>query len=208
MNIYVLFVILAYLLGSIPTSYWVGKYFFHLDIRNHGSGNAGATNTYRVLGAKVAIPVLLIDIMKGYFAVSLAHLIPNISSETLIHYQLIFGTGAVMGHIFPIFANFRGGKGVATLTGSLLAINPLIIAFCLIVFILVVALTKMISAGSLIASLSIPFQVFFIFGIHDPFYIIFTSAFFLIVAFKHAANIRRIFAGEENTISFRKKSDQ
>ncbi|MCS6796067.1 MAG: glycerol-3-phosphate acyltransferase, partial [Raineya sp.] len=119
--------ILAYLLGSISTAVWVGMRFFGIDIREHGSKNAGATNTFRVLGKKAGIFVLFVDILKGFLATHLATLLldlDHIIAYDLIYYQIAFGILAVIGHIFPIFANFRGGKGVATILGMVIALHP------------------------------------------------------------------------------------
>jgi len=114
--------ILAYLCGSIPTAVWIGQAFYGVDVREYGSGNAGATNTFRVLGKKAGIPVMLLDILKGFTATNLAFLIPIVGPHsTYISYQLALGIAAVMGHLFPVFAGFRGGKGVATLFGMVLA---------------------------------------------------------------------------------------
>src|ERR1700761_351473 len=119
--------ILAYLCGSIPTAVWIGQAFFNIDVREYGSGNAGATNTFRVLGKKAGIPVMLIDILKGWTATNLAFMI-GVSTTGAYHsvpftnYQLALGIAAVMGHLFPVFAGFRGGKGIATLFGMVLAV--------------------------------------------------------------------------------------
>src|SRR3569833_3549845 len=116
--------ILAYLCGSIPTAVWIGLSFYYIDVREYGSGNAGATNTFRVLGKKAGIPVMLLDILKGFSATNLAYFI-GISitggpHSNLINYQLAMGMAFVMGHLFPVFAGFRGGKGIATLFGMVL----------------------------------------------------------------------------------------
>jgi len=120
--------LIAYLFGSIPTAVWLGQAFYGVDVREYGSGNAGATNTFRVLGKKAGIAVMIIDIAKGYTATNLAYLIgmsvtgPQ-NSVVFVNYQLALGVTAVMGHLFPVFAGFRGGKGVATLFGMILAVN-------------------------------------------------------------------------------------
>ena len=124
---------LAYLMGSIPTAVWVGKAFHGIDVREHGSGNAGFTNTVRVLGWKAGLPVFFIDVLKGYLAVSLVRLggsyVPG--SIAFINFQLLLGAAAVLGHIFPIYVGFKGGKGVATLLGLLLAIQPQVTLICM-----------------------------------------------------------------------------
>ncbi len=118
--------IFAYLIGSIPTSVWIGKSFFNTDVREHGSRNAGSTNAIRVLGWKAGLTVLIIDIFKGWLAVNLIHLTNYYIPETgdFIEFQLLLGIAAILGHIFPVYVGFRGGKGVATLFGLVLAINP------------------------------------------------------------------------------------
>src|SRR5579862_5667195 len=131
--------ILAYLCGSIPTAVWIGQAFYGVDVREYGSGNAGATNTFRVLGKRAGIPVMLIDILKGFTATYLAHFIGmSITGgphSNLINYELALGIAAVMGHLFPVFAGFRGGKGIATLFGMILAVNLPAALLCVIVFI-------------------------------------------------------------------------
>src|SRR5262245_17925954 len=121
-----LLIVLAYLIGSIPTSVWVSQHFFAIDIRNYGSGNAGATNTYRVLGPKWGTMVMVVDMLKGMAAVKLALLLPayNDNPSALQTLQIGLGLSAVIGHIFPIWAEFRGGKGIATLFGIILGISP------------------------------------------------------------------------------------
>src|ERR1700691_3440741 len=131
--------ILAYLCGSIPTAVWIGEAFFGVDVREYGSGNAGATNTFRVLGKKAGIPVMLIDILKGWTTTNLAYFIGvsttgAYNSIAFTNYELALGIAAVMGHLFPIFAGFRGGKGIATLFGMVLAINLDAALLCVGVF--------------------------------------------------------------------------
>src|SRR6201985_1626693 len=132
--------ILAYLCGSIPTAVWIGLAFFNIDVREYGSGNAGATNTFRVLGKKAGIPVMLLDILKGFTATSLAYFIGvsttgAYGSSSYTNYALALGFAAVMGHLFPVFAGFRGGKGIATLFGMILAVNLPAALLCVSVFI-------------------------------------------------------------------------
>jgi glycerol-3-phosphate acyltransferase PlsY len=146
--LYVLLALLgAYLLGSIPTALWVGRSFFQLaDIREHGSGNAGATNTFRVLGKKAGSFVLLVDALKGFVA---AYVLPHwllsqgvITMPQLAYYQLACGALAVVGHIYPVFAQFRGGKGVATILGMMLGVAPATVGICLLVFLLMLAVFR------------------------------------------------------------------
>ena len=157
-------IIIAYLLGSIPTAVIVGKSFFGMDIRTVGSGNAGATNTIRTFGMKVGIPVLLFDILKGLAAVKLSIFLNSpVLSENLVEiYKIVLGTSAVIGHVFPVFASFRGGKGVATLVGVLIAIYPLSFLIILVCFILIMILSRIVSLSSIICSILFPFIEIFI----------------------------------------------
>src|SRR6201747_1520560 len=156
--------ILAYLCGSIPTAVWIGLAFYGVDVREYGSGNAGATNTFRVLGKKAGIPVMLIDILKGFTATNLAFLIPIPGPHSnYISYQLALGIAAVMGHLFPVFAGFRGGKGIATLFGMVLAIHLQAALLCVIVFILVLLITRYVSLSSIVAGFSYTIGVTFVF---------------------------------------------
>src|ERR1700742_2226920 len=157
--------ILAYLFGSIPTAVWIGQAFFHIDVREYGSGNAGATNTFRVLGKKAGIPVMLLDILKGFTATNLAFLIPIIGPHsTYISYQLALGIAAVMGHLFPVFAGFRGGKGIATLFGMVLAVNFHAALLCVSVFIVVLLVTRYVSLSSITAGFAYLVGVTFFFN--------------------------------------------
>src|SRR5476649_2955316 len=148
--------ILAYLCGSIPTAVWIGQAFYGVDVREYGSGNAGATNTFRVLGKRAGIPVMLIDIAKGFTA---THFLPKIIGVSitgghhalLINYELALGIAAVMGHLFPVFAGFRGGKGIATLFGMVLAVNLHAALLAIAVFIVVLLITKYVSLSSITA---------------------------------------------------------
>src|ERR1700733_6489688 len=128
----------AYLIGSIPTSVWIGRRFYHTDVREHGSGNSGATNSLRVLGKKAGAIVLLIDILKGWLAVGIVTFSTYPSgSPQRIHLEVVLGCAAILGHIFPIYVGFKGGKGVATGIGIILAFSPLVALFCLLVFIFI-----------------------------------------------------------------------
>src|ERR1700692_1989736 len=162
--------ILAYLCGSIPTAVWIGKAFYGVDVREYGSGNAGATNTFRVLGKKAGIPVMLLDILKGWTATNLAYFIGVTTTggphSNFISYQLALGIAAVMGHLFPIFAGFRGGKGVATLFGMVLAVNLHSALLCVAVFIIVLLVTKYVSLSSIIAGFTYLLGVTFVFPVY------------------------------------------
>ncbi|WP_018620231.1 glycerol-3-phosphate 1-O-acyltransferase PlsY [Spirosoma luteum] len=202
-------VVVAYLLGSIPTAVWYGQGFFNLDIRKYGSGNAGATNTFRVLGKRAGTIVMLVDVMKGYTAAILATLLWyfNIISETeILTFKIVFGLVAVIGHLYPLFAGFKGGKGVATLLGMMLATHPEMAAVCIGVFLLVVIASQYVSLGSIIAALAFPVLLLLrIFGQQEsPVLIVFGFVVFLLVVLTHQKNIARLLRGEESrTILFR-----
>ncbi|MBL7765446.1 MAG: glycerol-3-phosphate 1-O-acyltransferase PlsY [Chitinophagaceae bacterium] len=205
----IILVILAYLIGSIPTAVWVSKYFFDIDIRNYGSGNAGATNTFRVLGSKAGSFVFVVDMMKGFLAVDLAYLIPRYQMDNiaLTNFQVILGILAVVGHIFPIWANFKGGKGIATLFGMILAIQPLV-AVCLIgVFVSMLFLTRYVSLSSITASIVFPILIFFIFREPEIMYRIFALATAILVVLTHHKNINRLLSGNESKVPLFGKKD-
>lgn len=197
----------AYLVGSIPTAVWVGKFFYGIDIRTQGSGNAGATNTIRVLGLKAGIPVLLSDVFKGYAAIAIApYLVGTGMSETVLAYVLLLvAASVVIGHTFPLFAGFRGGKGVATLlgVGFGLYLWPALIA--LGVFIVVLSIWRFVSLASLSAGLSFPFSVFLIFPPPNWLYYILAIAVAIFLPLTHRKNITRLLNRTESKLSFRKK---
>ena len=155
----------AYLLGSIPTSVWLGRAIKGVDLREHGSGNAGATNAFRVLGKPLGSVVLLLDMLKGFLAVNLAQLQHEIApdKETWMILKIGLGLLAVVGHIFPVFAGFRGGKGVATITGVALAIHPFAAMAAMGVYLLVFLLTRISAMGSLTAVLTYPVWIIWVF---------------------------------------------
>src|SRR5579875_2148733 len=190
-----LLILLAYLIGSIPTSVWVSKYFFGIDIREYGSGNAGATNTYRVLGPKWGTFVMIVDMLKAIVAIKLAFLLPySFESELyLINMQLGLGLAAVVGHIFPIWADFRGGKGVASLFGMVLGIQPNVALCCVGIFLLVLFLTRWVSLSSILAGIAFPIFILLIFNEPEHLYRIFAILVALMVLFTHQKNIARIF---------------
>ena len=206
----ILLILLAYLIGSIPTSVWVSQYFFHIDIREYGSGNAGATNTYRVLGPKWGTLVMVTDMLKGIVAVKLALLLPAYadSNANLQNLQTGLGLAAVIGHIFPIWADFRGGKGVATLFGLVLGISPLTAVSCVGVFILVLYLTRFVSLSSILASVAFPIFILVIFNVDNPVYRIFAIAVALMVLLTHQKNIGRLLRGSESKVPILKGRDR
>jgi glycerol-3-phosphate acyltransferase PlsY len=206
----ILLIVLAYLIGSIPTSVWVSRYFFDIDIRDYGSGNAGATNTYRVLGPKWGTFVMVIDMMKGILAVKLALLLPAYADSEiqLQNLQTGLGLAAVLGHIFPIWADFRGGKGVATLFGLVLGISPWTALGCVGIFVVVLYLTRFVSLSSILASIAFPFFILVIFNVDNPMYRIFAIAVALMVLLTHQKNIGRLLKGNESKVPILKNRDR
>jgi glycerol-3-phosphate acyltransferase PlsY len=201
------FILLSYLIGSIPTSVWIGKFFYGKDVREYGSGNAGATNTFRVLGAKAGIPVFIIDAVKGwipaFFAQQFYYLLPYTTDELL--YPIIIGIIAVIGHIFPVFAQFRGGKGVATILGVAVAIEPLGASICAGIFLIFLLLTKYVSLGSLIAGICFPLLLNLIIGTQSTTLVIFSILATVVLFVTHKKNLRRLFAGTESKTYIIKK---
>jgi len=202
--------ILSYLVGSIPTAIIAGKLLKKIDIRDHGSGNAGATNVLRVLGWKAALVVLLIDMLKGYAAVTwIVTIIPDVHNiDTKAIYQIMAGASAICGHIWTIFAGFKGGKGVGTAAGVFFGLQPVPVFICLLVFIGIVSRTKFVSLGSMIGALLLPtilfVQYFFLDKPVPITHIIIAILLALLIVIMHRENIRRLLAGTENKISFKK----
>jgi glycerol-3-phosphate acyltransferase PlsY len=205
-----LIIVLAYLLGSIPTSVWVSRYFFDIDIREYGSGNAGATNTFRVLGSKWGTLVMIVDMLKGLVAVKLVYLLPYIIENDFArtNLQIALGLAAVLGHIFPIWADFRGGKGVATLFGLVLGVSPWSSLCCVGVFLLVLYLTRFVSLSSILASIAFPIFILVIFNVDNHAYRIFAVAVALMVILTHQKNISRILKGCESKVPILKYRDR
>ncbi|MFM7510724.1 MAG: glycerol-3-phosphate 1-O-acyltransferase PlsY [Bacteroidota bacterium] len=201
-----LLILLAYLIGSVPTSVWVSKRFFNIDIRDYGSGNAGATNVYRVLGSRWGTFVMLIDMLKGVLAVQLAWLLPEYL-DTEIQFQNLqtgLGMAAVLGHIFPLWAEFKGGKGVATVFGMVLGISPITAVSCAGIFLLVLYLTRFVSLSSILASIAFPIFILVVFNVENPLYRVFAIAVALMVVLTHQKNIGRLIRGEETKASILK----
>lgn len=203
-------IVLAYLIGSIPTSVWISRYFFGIDIRDYGSGNAGATNTYRILGPKWGTIVMIVDMLKGVAAASLYILLPHYLSDEWDRTNLMIGLGlsAVLGHIFPIWAGFKGGKGVATLFGMAVAIQPLVAVCCVGVFLLVLYLTRFVSLSSILASVAFAVLILFIFNEKEPLYRVFAVAVALMVILTHQKNINRLLKGTESKVPILKYRDR
>ena len=205
-----LLIIVAYLIGSIPTSVWVSKHFFGIDIRDYGSGNAGATNTFRVLGTKWGSFVMLVDVIKGVVATSLYLLLPHYLTNELhqTNFMLGLGLAAVIGHIFPIWANFKGGKGVATLLGMAVAIQPIVAACCIAVFLTVLFLTRFVSLSSVLAGIAFMVFILFVFNEQPTFYRIFAVMVALMVVLTHQKNIGRILNGTESKVPILRHRDR
>jgi glycerol-3-phosphate acyltransferase PlsY len=196
--------ILAYLVGSIPTSVWIGKAFFGIDVRQHGSKNAGSTNAMRVLGWKAGLAVLAVDVFKGWLAVNLIHLTNYYIPETgdFVEFQLLLGIAAIIGHIFPVYVGFRGGKGVATLFGLVLAINPEPTLICIGVFIITLILTKYVSLSSMIAAFAFPVLVIFVFRDTTPSLVLFSLIISVLLLFTHQKNLERLLRKQERKVLF------
>ncbi len=206
----ILLIILAYLIGSIPTALLVSKHFFNIDIRDYGSGNSGATNTFRVLGKKWGSIVMVVDILKGVVATSLFLLVSHYSTNELHRTNFMIGLGlaAVLGHVFPIWANFKGGKGVATLFGMALAIQPIVALLCILVFLLVLFLTRFVSLSSVLAGVAFMVFILFIYNAQEPLYRGFAIIVALMVILTHQKNISRILNGTESKVPILKHRDK
>lgn len=204
---FILYGLIAYLLGSIPTAVWVGKAKYGIDIREHGSKNAGATNTFRVLGKKPGIVVLTIDIIKGFIAVFLPVILlsDKWGSEHLIHTQLIAAICAVIGHVLPLFAGFKGGKGVATSLGVVIGVHPAAAGIMIGIFLIVFISSKFVSLGAITAALTFPLLVVFVFHSTSLWLIVFSCLLSFAVIVAHRKNIRRLMDGEENKMNLFKK---
>ena len=199
-----LFVLLAYLTGAFPSAVWVGKTFYKIDVREFGSGNAGATNTFRVLGKKAGIPVLIMDILKGWLSVNYISFLTNIpeSAEAIFEIKLAFGIAAVIGHLFPIYTGFRGGKGIATLLGLLIGLHAVAALYSIFVFVIVFVTSKYVSLGSIIASIAFPILVILILGSTNISLNLFAFFVPILSLITHQKNIERLLRGEETKVKF------
>lgn len=211
-------ILVSYLIGAIPSSLWTGKLFFDVDIRDHGSGNAGATNTFRILGWKAGTAVLLFDFGKGLLCTTVVSklawiigdgpiaLYPGWDLEPML--LIICGVAAVVGHMFPVYANFSGGKGAATACGMLYGIEPISISISLAIFLILMFSTRYVSVGSIAGALAYPItQLILRYGIGwdiDGSILLFSSALAIAIIVKHKGNIKRLLNGTENRVnSFR-----
>jgi len=205
MSVVILGCLIAYLLGSIPFSVWIGKTFYGIDVREHGSGNAGATNTLRVLGKKTGFIVLFLDSLKGFLAANVVSVL-DLDESLLLNYQMLFGMMAVIGHIYPIFAGFKGGKGIATLLGIVIAMSWKVSLVCMFCFVLTVWITRFISVGSMLTCILSPLFVLVIHG-NEMVFIYFCIVVALMVVYTHKSNIKRLLNGTENKFTFKPKTN-
>ncbi|HMF58508.1 MAG TPA: glycerol-3-phosphate 1-O-acyltransferase PlsY [Pyrinomonadaceae bacterium] len=194
---------LSYLVGSIPTSVIVGRVTRHIDIRNHGSGNAGATNAFRLLGWKAALMVLAVDVFKGWFAAAVISRWHFSEGADAQHFDptlaaLLCGVAAIIGHVYPVFVKFRGGKGVATLAGVLLYLFPLSVGLGIIVMICILALTGYVGLGSVATVLLLPVAAYFWYGSLNSWFGYFSIFIAAFITFTHRSNVSRLLAGTEN----------
>jgi glycerol-3-phosphate acyltransferase PlsY len=212
MALYILIaVILAYLLGSIPTAVWVGRIFYGIDIRTQGSGNAGATNTIRVLGLKAGLPVMVVDVFKGWLAVYIANFFYTgwAGFPDLIDFKIMLAVAAVVGHVFPVYVGFRGGKGIATLLGVGIALFPLGSLIAILVFALTLVLSSYVSLGSILAAVTFPFVEILILGHNDyPSLMLLSILVAVFVPITHRKNIGRLMRGEESKFKVKKKEEK
>ncbi len=206
---YIIFSLVAYLLGSIPSAVWVGKAWYDIDVREHGSKNAGATNTFRVLGKKPGIVVLSIDIVKGALATFLPVIVLNstlrIENEHVIQIQILAAIFAVIGHVFPVFAQFKGGKGVATSLGVIIGLQPLAALICVSLFLIIFILFQYVSLGAIVAALSFPLIIRYIIQEDSNWLFSFSILLSFLVVFAHRKNIGRLVKGEEAKMNLFKK---
>jgi len=186
---------LAYVIGATPTSFWVGKALFGVDLRTQGSGNLGATNTFRVLGWKAALPVALVDVLKGWFPV---WFFPQRDFSALWEWTLAYAAAAIVGHVFSFWVRFRGGKGIATSAGAFLGLAPWGVLVALVAWLAVTFGTRIVSAGSLAAAVVLPLSLFFVPHKGGNTLILFTGALAVFVFWAHRSNIKRLWKGEEN----------
>lgn len=205
-GINIVLLLLAYLMGSIPSAVWIGKFFYKIDVREYGSGNAGATNTFRVLGKKAGIPVLLIDSLKGFGAVYLAYFSKYVpGTNQFINLELVLGIASLIGHIFPIFASFRGGKGIATLLGIVLAVHLYAALIAIGIFMIVLLISSYVSLSSMTAAVLFPVIVIGIFKERVPSLMIFSILIAIMVLITHQKNIERLLRREESKAKIIKK---
>ena len=188
-------IVLTYFIGAIPSGVWIGKAFKGIDVRDYGSKNSGATNSYRILGAKLGVIVLVMDILKGFVPLYIA-------SKFDLKYNdlVILGLVAILAHTFSCFISFKGGKGVATSLGVFLFLIPVITLILLVIFILIVYFTKYISLGSITAAFLLP--IFTFFTHRDTYLFTLSVVIAIFVIYRHKTNISRLLSGTENKFKF------
>ena len=193
--------LLAYVLGATPTSYWVGKRFFGVDLRTKGSGNLGATNTFRILGWKAAVPVVIIDVLKGLVPVAF---FPQYDHSAAWAWTLAYAAAAIFGHVFSFWVGFKGGKGIAASAGAFLGLSPWGVLIALAAWLVATFSTRMVSVGSLSAAVALPVSLLFVPHEGGRTLLYFTIALAVFVFWAHRSNIRRILKGEENRFGRKK----
>ena len=203
----IILIIVAYILGSVPNALWIGKVFKGIDIREHGSKNTGSTNAARVLGAKLGILTLILDISKGAIPVALslfmkAYLLENITGISNLDFIMI-GIFAIIGHSFSIFMKFKGGKAVATTVGVFTVLVPKALLLAAVVFFVIFTLTRYVSVSSITAAISLPIFIFFLYG--DIPYTVFGGIITILIIVKHKSNIQRLLNGTESRFTINKK---
>ena len=203
----VIAVLLAYFIGSIPSAIWISKWFFGVDVRDYGSNNAGATNTFRVIGRVAGFTVLFFDILKGWISVKILTLLITyeIHSPEFINMQLVVGITAVLGHVFPIYEKFQGGKGVATLMGIILAINFSAAIGCVVIFLLIFIFTSYVSLGAIVAAIFFPVITIFIIRVESISVVYFSIFISILVILTHKPNIYRLLNKDENKMKIKLK---
>ncbi len=206
---FIFYPLVGYFLGSIPTAVWVGKSWYGIDVRKYGSKNAGATNTFRVLGQRAGIVVLAIDVLKGLIAsvLPLIFMPDRLGTEMLVNVQLLTSLVCVLGHVFPIFANFDGGKGVATSLGIIIGLHPPAAIIALGIFLAVYLISSFVSLGAISAALAFPFLLHFRFHIDSRNLLIFSVVLSLAVVFAHRKNIIRLLNRTESKMPLFKKKE-
>ena len=194
---------MAYLIGSFPSAVWVGRTFYNIDVREFGSGNAGATNTFRVLGKRAGIPVLIMDVLKGFLAVKLAYVVGDYDSASpeFIDFELGLGVCALFGHIFPVYVGFRGGKGIATMLGILLAVHWQAALICAIVFLISLFSTGYVSLSSMISGITFPVVIMVFYSTNSSINI-FSLAVAIMILVTHQRNIERLIKKEESIVKW------
>ena len=206
MMVLLLIIFLAYLIGSIPTAVWVGRKFHGIDVREHGSKNAGATNTFRVLGRKSGWFVLIIDVLKGLLAAILPLLFKTeYADNQLLFFQLSTSFVCIIGHVYPVFAQFRGGKGVATALGIIIGLNPFSAGISLLIFLIVFLASRYVSLGAIITSIAYPFISYFVVKEDAKSMIVFSVLLGVLIVLSHRKNIKRLINGEESRMNLSKR---